>query len=77
MALVSEVVGLGSLQRLPGGAERGHCWASCPLLLPFLGRWSACPQGSVGASVGGLQSKLVVGVVGGGAAAGGRCLSDD
>ncbi len=70
------MVGLGSLQRLPGGAERGHCWASSPLLLPSLGRWSAWPQGSVGASVGGPQSKPVEGAVDGGAAAGGRCLSD-
>lgn len=76
MAPGSEVIDLGSPQRLPGDAERGHCWASYPLLLPFLGRWSAWPQGSVGASGVGPQSKAVEDEMGGGAAAGGRCLSD-
>lgn len=79
MAPGSEVVGQDSLQRLPGGAERAHCWASYPLLLPSLARWSAWLQGSVGASVGGPCSKLAEGVVdsvGGAAADGGRCLSD-
>lgn len=75
MALVSEVVGLGSLQRLPAGVERGHCWASFPLLLPFLGRWFACPQELVGASTGDPQSKSAEGA-GGGAAVGGRHLND-
>lgn len=76
MALGSEAVGLGSLQKLPGGAVREHCWVSSPWLLPSLVRWSARPQGSVVASDWGPQSKNVEGAVDGGAAGGGRCLSD-
>ncbi len=70
------MVGLGTLQRLPGGAERGHCWASYPLPLPSVGRWSAWPQGSVGASVEGQHSNSVEDEVDCAAAAGGKCLSD-
>lgn len=59
------MVGLDSLQRLPGGAERGHCLASYP-----------CAQGSVEASVGGPQSKPVEGVVDCGGAADGKYQND-
>lgn len=75
MAPGSEVVGLGSLQRLPGDAERGHCWASYQLR-PSVVRWYAWPQGAVGASFGDPQPNPVAGAADGGVAAEGKCLSD-
>lgn len=70
------MVGLGTLLRLPGGAERGHYWVSYPLPLPSVERWSAWPQGSVGASAEGPHLKPVEDVADCGAVDGGRCLSD-
>lgn len=73
------MVGQDSLQKFQGVAERVHCWAFYPSSLPFLVRWSAWRQGSVGPSGGGPHSRLVEGVVGGGGGAdadGGECLSD-
>lgn len=75
----NEAADQDSLRSSQEVAERVHCWAFYPLLLPFLGQWCAWRLGFAGSSTGGPCSKLAVRAVDDddAAADGGRCQSDD